>query len=121
MYACSYDNCTQDSDCASGKACVCGVSLGTSRTANQCLASACVQDSDCGEGGYCSPSAPNEGCTLPGDVGYFCHTGTNVCKTNGCVNDGDCTTPPAGGPYGNGFCAWNPSDTAWECVYPGAC
>jgi hypothetical protein len=115
-FACSYDQCTSDTDCSADEACVCGIAQGTGRTANICAKSACRVDSDCGTGGYCSPSLANQSCSIAGYVGNFCHTPEDQCTKHECVNDSDCK-----GEGGHSFCAWDATSSAWECVYPQAC
>ena len=57
---CSYDQCFDDSGCASPAPCSCRAS-GTSPDANHCLTgSECRVDADCGPGGFCSPSLPDQ-------------------------------------------------------------
>ena len=95
--ACSYDECTGDSDCA-GVPCDCR-SSSSSSAANVCLAgSGCRVDSDCGAGGYCSPSGVATSCS----VAYFCHT-----PNDKCTDDSDC-------PDGEG-CDFDPNAAAWAC------
>lgn len=100
---CSYDTCTHDSDCATGKLCVCHGSPYTAG-GNTCSDGGCRTDSDCGAGGYCSPTRGG-GCG--GLSGYFCHTSSDTC-----IDDGDC--PADGG--GPRICAYSSSSKHWECT-----
>jgi hypothetical protein len=114
---CTYDACATDSQCGTGKVCVCGTSAGSDgRTANQCVVSNCEVDSDCGPDGYCSPTE-SMGCGASGVVGYFCHTAADEC-----TNDGDCAGATTdGGPRpGGGYCAWDGTSSKWTCEY-GVC
>jgi hypothetical protein len=95
--ACSYDECTGDSDCANVP-CECRGSA-TDSAANVCLVgSNCQVDSDCGVDGYCSPSGTAASCS----IAYFCHTANDKCTDNV-----DC-------PDGTG-CNYDPSVAAWAC------
>jgi hypothetical protein len=95
--ACSYDECSSDSDCANVP-CDCRGSANDS-AANVCLVgSNCRVDSDCGVGGYCSPSGTAASCA----IAYFCHTANDTC-----TDDGDC-------PDGL-LCNYDPDTSAWAC------
>jgi len=89
-YACSYDQCSRDSDCASGLACVCR-SSGQDPSPNYCaLAGNCLSDSDCGPPGYCSFSRDRV-CLSGANLGYFCHTPDDECSGEGACEGGGCT------------------------------
>ncbi len=118
-YACSYDQCTFDSDCAGTAACACRAS-GSNTTANTCAtASNCRVDADCGPQGSCSPSLLNTFCVActtenlcgPDGArflceadcgsGYFCHT-----SKDSCVDDSDCPS---------GTCNFDTTAHSWLC------
>jgi hypothetical protein len=104
---CSYDECSSDSDCPAGTACVCRSSLSDS-AANVCApAGNCAVDSDCGPAGYCSPSRAN--CSYPSP--YFCHTALDTC-----VNDADCASLDAGAPsFASAVCSYDEQARHWAC------
>lgn len=104
---CSYDECTQDSECSKGGPC--GCELGYASDANTCLVGNCQIDSDCGEGGYCSPSMGICG-TYLGIIGYWCHT-----PADECVDDAECVDPERG----PGYCMYSSEATHWVCSYSG--
>jgi len=80
---CTYDECSQDSQCANACACRGSVFGLPPTAANSCLPSGnCHVDADCGVQ-YCSPSGSP--CINLGIVGLFCHTADDEC-----VDDGDC-------------------------------
>lgn len=83
---CSYDDCSQDSDCAHRTPCFCRPSA---TDKNYCFTlSNCSVDADCGDGGYCSPSLITSSCICENEScaeGYFCHT-----ARDGCLDDSDC-------------------------------
>jgi hypothetical protein len=110
--SCSYDACTQDTDCPSGKTCACHGSP-FSAVGNTCVAGNCRVDADCGAGGYCSPTAPSDG--VCGNVaGYYCHTPNDLC-----LNDSDCVD--AGGGPGGSFCEYSTTNSRWECARIAEC
>jgi Cys-rich repeat protein len=119
VIGCSYDECTTDDACPANNLCQCGTATGEGRTANTCVPSNCRVDSDCGAGGSCSPSYGTTCGALFGVVGYFCHKAADECTKDECVNDSDCTSTEAG-PAGSGYCAWDPTSSAWSCFY-GVC
>ena len=106
--SCSYDDCTEDTDCGPRVPCECREASDTFGT-NDCETdSNCRVDADCGAHGYCSPSLVRAFCSCvspafckPGEArcspsgscscgdscghGYFCHT-----KADTCVDDEDC-------------------------------
>jgi hypothetical protein len=98
---CTYDSCSQDTECPMGQLCVCHDSAFTAGMGNTCLMGTCRVDSDCGPNGFCSPSHGTSGCG--GVTGYFCHT-----PGDHCADDADC-----GG--GAKVCAWSSADGRWEC------
>ena len=114
---CTYDACSSDSDCGSGKVCVCGAAEPPyGRAANTCVPGNCRVDSDCGAKGYCSPTEATSCGNRSGIVGYYCHT-----AGDDCTNDGDCSGVDDGGPtMGPGYCAWQPASSKWACSY-GVC
>jgi hypothetical protein len=125
LYACTYDECSGDSECLGNVPCVCRSSTIDS-TANTCATqSNCRTDADCGPGGYCSPSlvGDSSGCASesfcrPGDEascspgpclcpgtcghGFFCHTSRDVCS-----NDRDCKS---------GACNFDLTSGTWMCT-----
>jgi len=87
--SCSYDTCTQDTDCQTGQTCACHGSP-YNDFGNTCVTGNCRTDADCGVGNYCSPTAPAGGWC--GEVAsYYCHTSNDLC-----VNDSDCVGTDAG-------------------------
>lgn len=77
--ACSYDDCSSDSDCPSRVPCLCRDSAADSN-ANLCVTGGnCAVDADCGPGGYCSPGGYDDFCSTPV---YFCHTPADTCIDN---------------------------------------
>jgi hypothetical protein len=105
---CSYDECATDSDCASGRPCVCR-NAPSANDANVCAPLGnCAVDSDCGPGGYCSPSAAS--CDFPNP--YFCHTALDRC-----TNDADCSLMNAVDPVAaRAVCAYDPQALHWACT-----
>jgi hypothetical protein len=102
--ACSYDECSSDSDCPAHTPCQCR-SDATSISANVCVrASDCAVDSDCGPNGYCSPSAA---CT----VTYHCHTAADRC-----LDDRDCAALGA-----TPYCLFDTGAGRWACAARPAC
>jgi len=86
--ACSYDDCSSDSDCPARVPCLCRSSAADSN-ANVCAAGGnCAVDADCGPGGYCSPGGFADFCSTPI---YFCHTPADTC-----VDDSDCAQSGSG-------------------------
>jgi len=105
---CTYDTCSQDTDCPTAQLCVCHGSALSDGAGNTCMPGNCRVDSDCGADGYCSPTASANGC---GEVvGYYCHT-----AADSCVNDTDCQ----GGLPSE--CIWVDTDSRWECEQGGEC
>lgn len=102
---CTYDECTQDSECATGGPC--GCELGFWSDSNVCLGGNCQVDGDCGEGGYCSPSFSECG-SYSGVVAHWCHT-----PEDECVNDSEC----ADADTGYGYCMYSSEVTHWVCSY----
>jgi hypothetical protein len=104
---CTYDSCMHDSDCGSGKTCVCHGSPYSGTNGNTCSASDCRIDSDCGPNGYCSPAF------TPGVCGavpaYHCHT-----VADACVNDSDCASQGS-----NVGCTY--LDGRWQCATEPEC
>jgi hypothetical protein len=91
-WSCTYDQCFEDSDCASP--------AGDNGPSPRCRV-----DSDCGDG-YCSPTFGGCG-NYWGVVSYFCHT-----PEDECIDDGDCGKGGLGyGPY----CAYAPAVGHWKC------
>lgn len=104
---CTYDTCAHDSDCPTGKLCVCHGSAYTGGAGNTCIEGNCRVDSDCGAGKYCSPSHGTSGCG--GVTGYYCHTAQDQC-----IDDADC-----GG--GVNVCAWSIANSRWTCQQEQLC
>jgi hypothetical protein len=108
--SCSPDQCTSDSDCASGTLCSCaGATRGYAGQSpgNVCIPADCRVDSDCGPGGYCSPTV-SSGCgSFYGVQGYYCHRAGDAC-----MNDEDCG---GDGGMGTPYCAFDPSVGQWAC------
>jgi hypothetical protein len=107
-FGCFYDTCASDSDCGADRACECRPSA-SSPLPNWCVTSSnCRVDADCGTGGYCSPSLRCNGSldsgSLPGCVGYFCHT-----PQDSCTDDSDCT--------GDDTCNYDGANKRWSCGY----
>lgn len=96
---CTYDECTQDSDCDTSGPCGCERAFWSD--ANACLAGNCKTDADCGANGFCSPTLGDCG-NYSGVVGYHCHT----CEDE-CVNDSDCAD--------GGDCRYSPEVAHWVC------
>jgi len=111
---CTYDACSTDGDCGTGKVCVCGTDEPPyGRTANACVPGNCRVDSDCGAKGYCSPTEATSCGNRSGTVGYYCHT-----AGDDCTNDSDCAgTTDGGATMGPGYCAWQPTVGKWACSY----
>jgi hypothetical protein len=102
---CSYDQCLQDSECATGGVCSCqGQTRGWAARSpgNICVMANCRTDADCTDTHACSPSVAFEGGPFYGVQGYFCHTKKDLCR-----QDSDC---PA-----SQFCAFEPQAGAWAC------
>jgi len=114
---CTYDECSSDGDCGSGKVCVCGAPEPPyGRAGNTCVQGNCQVDSDCGATGYCSPTVDASCGSRSGVVGYYCHG-----ADDDCTNDSDCSGANDGGPtQGPGYCAWQPTIGKWACSY-GVC
>lgn len=114
---CTYDACSSDGDCGTGKVCVCGAPEAPyGRAGNTCVQGNCQVDSDCGATGYCSPTEATSCGSRSGVVGYYCHT-----AEDDCTNDSDCSGASDGGPtQGPGYCAWQPTVGKWACSY-GVC
>jgi hypothetical protein len=102
--ACTYDTCTHDTDCGSGKACACHGSPYAGGDGNACVPGNCRVDADCGAGGYCSPSFSPNNCGSLG--GYYCHT-----PHDACVNDSDCF-----GTGGPAVCVYSATSGSWQCT-----
>jgi hypothetical protein len=102
---CTYDTCTQDTDCPTGDLCVCHGSPYTFGAGNTCMMGNCRVDSDCGASGYCSPTVGTSGCGSVG--GYYCHTAADQC-----VNDSDCS----GSMSGPELCEWSATNNRWQCT-----
>ena len=100
---CTYDACVHDTDCATGKLCVCHGSAFTGGAGNTCTDGNCRIDADCGAAKYCSPSHGTSGCG--GVTGYFCHTSSDQC-----TDDSDCS-----GGGGSQVCAWSSANNRWTC------
>ena len=100
---CTYDACSEDSGCGTGKVCLC--SGGWRSDHNVCVSGNCQTDADCGDTGYCSPTQGDCG-EYGGTVGFYCHT----CEDE-CVDDTDCGD---GDPWGS-TCRYNPSAGKWTC------
>lgn len=102
---CTYDECIQDSECATGGPCGCEMSFWSD--ANACLDGNCRVDGDCGEAGYCSPTLSECG-NYSGVVGYWCHT-----PEDECVNDSECMNSDMGA----GYCMYSSPVGHWVCSY----
>jgi hypothetical protein len=107
LCSCTYDACAKDTDCPSGKLCVCHGSAFTSGAGNTCIEGNCRVDADCGAGSYCSPSHGTTGCGAV--TGYYCHTAADTC-----LDDSDC-----GG--STRVCGWSPGDNHWKCQQEQLC
>jgi hypothetical protein len=112
--ACSYDECTADSDCGKN-VCICrdtvvpGVPADPSRNTLCTGVGNCQLDADCGAGGFCSPSASFDcGAGVVAYYGYYCHT-----PGDECVNDSDCAPQ---GNDANAFCTYDPHNQHWVCT-----
>jgi hypothetical protein len=125
--ACSYDECTQDSDCAGNVPCQCRDSA-SSTASNWCLKNSnCRVDGDCGPGGYCTPSQLDgcmRMCTVPCEPGTHCYAGSTevpcwcgqscgagyFCHTpcDSCTDDSDCSEPGSA-------CTHQPTG-GWACI-----
>lgn len=108
-YACSYDECTTDSDCGGTNVCLCALAGNGSgsRSGHRCLPSDCRVDSDCGSGGYCSPTYDTTCGSYDGLAGYDCHTAADTCTSDAQCNDGGMA----------GYCAFQPTVNHWGCSY----
>ena len=102
--ACTYDQCTFDSDCPADQTCACHGSTYLSPWGSTCVPSDCRVDADCGSGCDCSPSQ-QAGCL--GCLSYHCHTPQDLC-----LNDSDCQPPPGEA----GFCVYASDAGLWECT-----
>jgi len=95
-YCGCYYGCRQDSDCAAGSICECGVVVG------QCVPANCKTNPDCGDGfgcvatfegtaGTCNPvTNPN----IPPLTRYVCQTAADQCQRDDDCNHVDAGTPP---------------------------
>jgi hypothetical protein len=100
------DDCAQDSDCASGEACLCsaqtrwnGDDAQTFNTVNRCVPATCASDDDCG-GLACAITTL--GC---GFEGMHCRTRDDACET-----DADCD---------RSLCAFD--GAKWACLTRSTC
>jgi hypothetical protein len=112
---CSYDECSTDSDCGSGAACLCRNSSADDFATVCVRGGNCVVDSDCGPGGYCSPSI-GQNCFSPNS--YFCHTAMDTC-----MDDSDCPSVVAD-PLSCRIltpCAFDPQQRRWACTQVTCC
>jgi hypothetical protein len=100
---CTYDQCTDDSQCKGGGVCQC--EGGFRADNNVCLTSSCRVDADCGPGRYCSPSLGDCG-SYGGVAGYFCHE-----PADECVDDSDCASSGSI----KGTCRYNQTVGHWKC------
>lgn len=107
---CSYDLCTTDVDCGASVG-VCDCRATAEGGANLCRQGNCRIDGDCGVvgRGFCSPSAVGLSVSCrtgvpAGAFGFFCHTATDEC-----VSDGDCPGPSAA-------CIYDGTKTRWVCI-----
>jgi hypothetical protein len=97
--ACTYNQCSTDSDCVQGGPCLC-------QNPTVCPGGNCATDSDCGSGGYCSPSHLL-GAGAWSSSGFYCHT-----MGDECFNDSDCAPSVDGAA---GYCAFASSMSSWVC------
>jgi hypothetical protein len=102
--ACTYDACSHDTDCPTGKTCACHGSPYDGPLGNACVPGDCRVDADCGAGGYCSPTMSNQGCGGLG--GYYCHT-----PQDQCIDDSDCPSS-----NGLGVCTYDTTAKYWRCT-----
>lgn len=108
-YACTYDRCFADAECADrGGPCLCRGEGGGrgSGGANHCVTGNCQTDADCGPGGFCSPTLGDCG-DYGGTTGYYCHT----CEDE-CTDDADCGE----GDWGRGYCRYDSVIGHWRCA-----
>lgn len=99
---CTYDQCFEDSECASGP-CICGGDF----AGNSCRGGDCQIDADCGDGGYCSPTFGDCG-DYSGVIAYYCHT-----PEDECTDDTDCEGHRDG--FGGAYCMYSPEVARWIC------
>lgn len=108
--SCSYDACTNDSQCASDSLCSCRQQWHYgAQGPNYCMKSNCHIDADCGAGAYCSPSFDSQCGAYFGVTGWYCHT-----TKDECVNDSDCVGKVDGG-WSAPFCGYRPELDKWVC------
>jgi len=115
---CTYDTCTQDTDCPNGQTCACRGCPYIYYEGNMCVGGNCRVDADCGASGYCSPS-PISPAWCGDDLlaGYYCHTAGDLC-----IDDSDCTnTVGQSVTVGQPVCAYSTTDTRWECFSVEVC
>jgi len=94
-YCGCYYGCRQDSDCAPGSICECGVVVG------QCVPANCKTNTDCGEGFACVATFEGTaGACNPVTNPFFPPLTRYVCQTaaDQCQSDGDCSHVDAGPP-----------------------
>jgi hypothetical protein len=112
-WACSYDTCSLDADCARGELCSCRSPWHYGDVGpNHCLPSNCLVDADCGPAGYCSPSLDAQCGSFVGVTGWYCHQ-----PGDACTNDHDCSAVDGG--QGQTFCGYQPEVGKWACITAG--
>ena len=104
---CGTDECIADSDCSSGKACVCSAYANASvwSVGNRCVAASCTLDSDCGAGGYCT------GNQSYGVSSLRCTTAADTCRNP----KTDCDCLQDGGFYFYADCPYTPEVGSFVC------
>ena len=101
--ACSPDQCTSDTDCATGQACACAnEQVGNAEHTNTCVTTQCRSDSDCAAGQVCSPTV-GDLCSGGGPF-FACHSAADTCR----VDADCCTSAPS--------CRYQPTVGHWACV-----
>jgi hypothetical protein len=99
---CEADQCSSDTDCASGQACACAdEQIGNAEHTNVCLATHCRVDADCGSGEACSPTAQD---LCSGGPFFACHSAADTCR----VDADCCASAPS--------CRYQPMSGHWDCV-----
>lgn len=85
-YCGCYYGCRQDSDCASGQLCECGVVLGS------CVPATCRTSADCPAGRACvATSNSSTGSACGATRSYACQTANDQCASDrDCANNGAC-------------------------------
>ncbi len=92
---CTYDTCGGDTDCGSGRLCICGSG---GETRNECIPSNCHDSADCG-GNTCESSWGSARAT----PGRYCHTASDKC-----ASASDCSSGET--------CDYAKASSRWECM-----